>query len=166
MSNFRAPPDNSAPASKLSMDSESNPSTDSSRQNPFKVAAGNFDDIAPMSSRFDRLPVSQRSASLSSSTSPGSRQPGPAANGPASPAPRTTSKGGIYQITKALEKKHGAFFISRLILASGISLRSYDSASFDDPVTVSKFVKTLRNMLSPADMADIFSQAPSLMILK
>jgi len=77
-----------------------------------------------------------------------------------------SSKGGIYQVTRLLEKKHGAFFISRLILASGISLRGYDSASFDDPVTVSKFIKTLRNMLSPTDMADIFSQAPSLMNMK
>jgi hypothetical protein len=89
----------------------------------------------------------------------------PAASGPASPA-IGCSKGGIYQITKVLEKKHGAFFISRLILASGINLRGYDSNSTDEPATVSKFVKTLRNMLTPADMADVFSHAPSLMMMK
>jgi len=71
-------------------------------------------------------------------------------------------RGGIYRVTQALEKKHGAFFISRLILASGISLRGFDSNSFDDPATMTKLMKTLRNILSPTDMADLLLQHPAL----
>lgn len=165
MSTFRPPPGDRAPASKLSMDPESNPSLEPHRQGAFKPSTGGVDDIAPISSRYDRLPVSQRSSSLSATMNAVTRPPTPAASGFAA-APVRASKGGIYQVTKMLEKKHGAFFISRLILASGISLRGYDSASFDDPEIVSKFIKTLRTMLSPADMADVFSQAPSLMNMK
>jgi hypothetical protein len=77
--------------------------------------------------------------------------------------PARHTKGGIYHLTKFLERKHGAFFISRVILASGINLRGYDIDSADDPAIVTKFIKTLRNMLSPADMAEIQTQAPSLL---
>lgn len=80
---------------------------------------------------------------------------------PAAAPPSRATKGGIYQLTKFLEKKHGAFFISRLILASGINLRGYDSDTADDPVIVTKFIKTVRNMLSPTDMAEVLTQAPS-----
>jgi|GEM_PF-4074200 len=77
-----------------------------------------------------------------------------------------SDKGGIYQAVRFLEKKHGAFFISRLILASGINLRGFDPSTYDDPVTVAKFVKTLRAMLSPSDMANLMSQAPSIATIK
>jgi hypothetical protein len=168
VSNFRPPPDDRPPPSRVSVDSESNPSTDLHRQGPFKAPAGGADDIAPVSSRFDRMPLSQRSSSSSSSSSftavsinSAARAQVPGAGAPTGSAFRA-SKGGIYQITKLLEKKHGAFFISRLILASGIGLRGYDATSYDDPAIMSKFIKTLRNMLSPTDMADVFSQIPSL----
>lgn len=72
------------------------------------------------------------------------------------------SRGGIYRATQALEQRHGAFFISRLILASGISLRGYDPNSYDDPAIILKFIKSLRNMLSPTDMADLLLQHPAL----
>lgn len=82
---------------------------------------------------------------------------------PAAAPPSRATKGGIYQLTKFLEKKHGAFFISRLILASGINLRGYDSDTADDPVVVTKFIKTVRNMLSPTDMAEVLTQAPTVL---
>ena len=163
MSTFRTPPDDKPPASKFGSNLESNQSTDSHRQGSFKPSAGNVDDIAPMSSRLASNPLSQRSGSGTYSAARPSTTTG---SGPAAQVPRSSGKGGIYQVTKMLEKKHGAFFISRLILASGISLRGYDSESFDDPVVVSKFTKTLRSMLSPADMADLFSLVPSLMNMK
>lgn len=128
-----------------------------------------MDDAPPLSSRFDKLPAgptSQRPSTPAPAQLAGLRGPTPSStNAPITSGSRT-SKGGIYQATKILEKKHGAFFISRLILASGISLRGYDSNSLDDPVTLTKFIKTLRNMLSPTDMAEILSQAPSLSNVK
>lgn len=165
MSNFRPPSDDKAPASKFLVDSESNPSSDLPRQGAFKPSAVNVDDIAPVSSRFDRLPVSQRSSSLAASMNSTARPQIPGAGATTGSGART-SKGGIYLVTKMLEKKHGAFFISRLILASGISLRGYDSTSYDDPAIVAKFIKTLRGMLTPTDMAEVFSQTPSLMNTK
>ncbi len=166
MSTFRPPFGDRAPGAKLSLDPESNPSTDPHRQGAFKALTSSGDDIAPMFSRFDRGPVSQRSSALAASLNSTSRPTIPATVGSASAISHGSNKGGICEITRMLEKKHGAFFISRIILASGINLRSYNSTSIDDPATMSKFIRTLRNLLSPTDMADVFSQVPSFMTTK
>jgi len=62
------------------------------------------------------------------------------------------STGGIYQTVRLLDQKHGSFFISRLILVTGINLRTFDATSYDDPVVTNKLVKALRPMLSPAEL--------------
>jgi hypothetical protein len=120
-----------------------------------------------LSTRFDKPPsvnpLAQRPSSPPPTVSSAARPP----SATTTPIPgHRGSKGGIYLLTRILEKKHGAFFISRLILASGINLRGFDSNTTDDPVIVSKFIKSLRTMLSPADMAGLMSQAPSLMNMK
>ena len=165
MSTFRPPP-----APRLPSDIESNTATDPLRQRATKFGSSPIDDVPPMSTRYDKpAPANPPAHRPSSPAMNAIARPLPAsANSAAStpiPAARL-SKGGIYQVTRILEKRHGAFFISRLILASGINLRGFDADTTDDPAIVSKFVKSLRNMLSPADMAGLFSQAPSLMNMK
>ncbi|MRG98033.1 hypothetical protein [Polyangium spumosum] len=74
---------------------------------------------------------------------------------PASGQPRSGvrhTKGGIYQAVRLLDQKHGSFFISRLILVTGVNLRSFDSSSVDDPVIAEKLIKALRPLLSPAEL--------------
>lgn len=164
MSTFRPPL-----ATSLPSEIESNASADQLRQGVSKSAASALDDIPPVSTRLDKLPptnpLAQRPSSFMPAVNPNARPLSPAASTSPNTASRC-SKGGIYLATRILEKKHGAFFISRLILASGINLRGFDSSTIDDPATVVKFVKTLRNMLSPADMAGLMSQTPSLMNMK
>lgn len=175
MSSLRQPPVPKPPS-----DTESPASTDPPRSTTFRAGVGENEEISPLSSRFDKLtasgPISQRSSAPSGtmpavssvpsvSSVPGMpRKSSSSGSWTAVSAPVSVrySKGAIYQATKILEKKHGSFFISRLILASGISLRGYDSHTADDSMTVAKFIKSLRNMLSPTDMADILSQVPSL----
>ena len=156
MSNFREPPGDKAPPSRFGSELDSS-------QKPAHV---NPDDIPPVSSRFDRFassgPLSTRAPGHISSTATLPRTPSTGSFAAASPPGRGT-KGGIYQLTKIIEKKHGAFFISRVILASGINLRGYNIDSIDDHATLMKFIATVRNMLSPTEMADIITQAPSLL---
>ena len=163
MSSFRQPP-----IPKLSSDTESSVSAEPQRPGANRSVLGENDDTPPLSSRFDKLPAGPVSQRPSSPPAPQNAPPrGPSApTNPSTQSATRWSKGGIYQLTKILERKHGAFFISRLILASGISLRGYDSTSLDDPVTVTKFIKTLRNMLSPADMAEVLAHAPSVSQVK
>jgi len=154
VSTFRAPPGDKAPQSRFGSDLESQ----------LRTSSGNSDDIPPVSSRFDKFassgPLSTRSLGTIVSTTAPARSPQTGSYTAAAPLGRNT-KGGIYHLTKLLERKHGAFFISRVILASGINLRGYDLDSADDPTIALKFIKTLRNMLSPTDMAEILTQAPS-----
>lgn len=166
MSNFRQPPTGPTSGSESSPEIESSFPAESVRYGSYKPAAGALHDIAPTSTRAERPPgYPQRISSLPPPTSSAFRAPAPAANSTAG-QPQRCGKGGIYQAVRLLERKHGAFFISRLILASGINLRGFDASTYDDPVAVSKFIKTLRTMLSPSDMAGLLSQAPSLIHMK
>lgn len=158
VSQSRPPSDDRPPASRYSSDLASAQSPEGQRAG-LQRSGFKSDDPPPMSSRFDRMPPSTalaiRPTSSIALATPMRGNAGIGAEG-------LPGRGGIYRATLALEKKHGAFFISRLILASGISLRGFDSNSFDDPATITKFIKTLRNMLSPTDMADLLLQHPAL----
>lgn len=77
---------------------------------------------------------------------------------PSHPAPMPSvrrGQGTIYQIVKMLDRKHGSFFISRLILTTGINLRTFDSSSYDDPVVLDKLGKALRTLLAPGELDGI-----------
>jgi len=52
---------------------------------------------------------------------------------------------------RLLDKKHGSFFISRLILITGINVRTFDQTSYDDPVAVGKIIKALQSSLPQAE---------------
>lgn len=65
------------------------------------------------------------------------------------------SQGHLWRITCQLEARHGAFFISRLILMTGIKLRSYDVASPDDPIVIEKLARAIRTLLSVDDYNEI-----------
>lgn len=168
MSNFRQPPTGPTSGSESSPEIESSFPAESVRYGSYKPAAGALHDIAPTPTRTERPPPPShppRMSSLPPPTSSAFRAPAPAAGSNAG-QPQRCGKGGIYQAVRLLERKHGAFFISRLILASGINLRGFDASTYDDPVAVTKFIKTLRTMLSPSDMAGLLSQAPSLIHIK
>lgn len=66
-----------------------------------------------------------------------------------------TTQGVLFRVTKALEAHHGAFFISRLILMTGIKLRDFDASTPDDPLLVSKLSGALRALLSESDFDEI-----------
>ncbi len=158
VSQSRSPSDDRPPASRYSSDLASAQSPEGQRAG-LQRSGFKSDDAPPMSSRFDRMPPSTAAAIRPpASIALGAPMRGNAGVG----AEGLAGRGGIYRVTQALEKKHGAFFISRLILASGISLRVFDSNSFDDPATMTKLMKTLRNILSPTDMADLLLQHPAL----
>lgn len=168
MSTFRPPP-----APKLPNETDANTPPESLRAGALRPSLSVADEVPPLSTRFDKLgpanALAQRTASPTPTTSANARPPSASAmSGAQAAAPfgARASKGGIYLVTRILERKHGAFFISRLILSSGINLRGYDSHTPDDPSTITKFVKSLRTMLSPADMADLLTQAPVLMNMK
>jgi hypothetical protein len=163
VSNLRQPPTDPNAASESSADIDSSFPTESVRYGSYKPAALSLNDIAPTSTRTERPPQSsypQRISSLAAASTLPARAPSSSANVVAAPQSVRGNKGVIYLTVRLLEKKNGAFFISRLILASGINLRSFDANTYDDPVTVMKFIKTLRNMLSPIDMVNILTQTP------
>jgi hypothetical protein len=88
-----------------------------------------------------------------------SLQSGVAPIPPAAPSARR-SQGCIYSVVRQLDKKHGSFFISRLILMTGINLRSYDASTHDDPHVVEKLVKALRSLVKPADLEGLLQLLP------
>jgi hypothetical protein len=110
-------------------------------------------DIEPLSVRSRANPAQMRPSSLPLEPRPLS---------PPTDVPRAyvqrSDRGAIYFAVRLLEKKNGAFFISRLILASGLNLRTYDSTTYDDPYVVSKLLRTLRTMLSETDLEALLSQ--------
>lgn len=65
------------------------------------------------------------------------------------------TQGLFFRVTKALEARHGAFFISRLILMTGIKLRGFDASSPDDPRLIIKLTGALRAILSDSDFDEI-----------
>jgi hypothetical protein len=77
----------------------------------------------------------------------------------AAPAPRRT-QGSIYSVVRQIDRKQGSFFISRLILMTGINLRTYDASTHDDPHVVDKLVKALRSLVRPADLEELLQLLP------
>ncbi|MDI1432327.1 MULTISPECIES: hypothetical protein [Polyangium] len=156
MSNPQRPPDRGPRRSDPGVDDprtgpDSQPPTSTSFSG---VIARGFDAV-PISVRGDRVsPPSVPSSRLppSSGTMPTTSGPSstPASGQPSSGVRRT--KGGIYQAVRLLDQKHGSFFISRLILVTGVNLRSFDSSSVDEPVVAEKLIKALRPLLSPAEL--------------
>jgi hypothetical protein len=50
-----------------------------------------------------------------------------------------------------LDANKGAFCISRLIMQTGIKLRSYDAATIDEPRVLAKLWPAVEAMLTPAE---------------
>ncbi len=59
--------------------------------------------------------------------------------------------GRTYRVVAWLDQHQGAFAISRLIMMTGLKLRSFTDASPDDPAVLVKLETALRSMLSPTD---------------
>jgi hypothetical protein len=121
-------------------------------------------EAAPASIPAERLaPPSMPPSRLAPQSIPPSRlappQGGLASIPPAAPSARR-AQGGIYNVVRQLDKKHGSFFISRLILMTGINLRNYDAATHDDPHVVEKLVKALRSLVKPADLDGLLQLLP------
>lgn len=75
------------------------------------------------------------------------------------PVPRR-AQGGIYSVVRQLDRKQGSFFISRLILMTGINLRTYDASTHDDPHVVDKLVRALRTLVRPAELDELLQLLP------
>ncbi|MDC3959624.1 hypothetical protein [Polyangium jinanense] len=86
---------------------------------------------------------------------PSSPPGGPVSSG----APRR-SLGGIAAVVRQLDRKHGAFFISRLILMTGINLRTYDAATPDDPHAVAKLARALRSLVPATELDGLLQLLP------
>jgi hypothetical protein len=68
---------------------------------------------------------------------------------------RSRPQGCLWRVTRWLEARHGAFLISRLILMTGIKLRSFDASSPDNPEEVRALERALRTLLSPSELNEI-----------
>lgn len=55
--------------------------------------------------------------------------------------------GHTYEIVQYLERRHNSFFVSRLIMLTGLSLRKFTSATPDDPLTLKKIRRALATLL-------------------
>ncbi|MDI1450934.1 hypothetical protein [Polyangium sp. 6x1] len=86
--------------------------------------------------------------------------PSPSSAGPASSAAPRRSLGGIAAVVRQLDRKHGAFFISRLILMTGINLRTYDAATPDDPHAVTKVARALRSLVPATELDGLLQFLP------
>ena len=71
------------------------------------------------------------------------------------------SIGGIAAVVRQLDRKHGSFFISRLILMTGINVRTYDSATYDDPQAVAKLARALRTLVPAGDVEALLQLLPN-----
>lgn len=113
---------------------------------------------------FEPAPVSVSAERLAPPSIPPSRfAPPPQSTVTPIPQPAPAARraqGGIYSVVQRLDKKHGSFFISRLILMTGINLRSYDASTHDDPHVVDKLVKALRTLVKPADLDGLLQLLP------
>jgi hypothetical protein len=69
--------------------------------------------------------------------------------------------GGISAVVRQVDRKHGAFFISRLILMTGINLRTYDAATYDDPQAVAKLARALRTLVPAGDIDALLQFLPN-----
>ena len=69
--------------------------------------------------------------------------------------------GRTYRVVAWLDKHQGAFAISRLIMMTGLKLRSFTDASPDDPAVLVKLETALRSMLSPSDWVALVTAVES-----
>jgi len=63
--------------------------------------------------------------------------------------------GHTYKIVQYLEHKHASFFVSRLILLTGIPLRRFTSVTPDDPATLRKIRKALSTLLRQEEIEEM-----------
>jgi hypothetical protein len=142
----------------------SDPGVDEPRTGPDSAPPASTSFSGVIARGFDAVPISVRGERLPSPASGPSSRLGPSSGPAPSSGPSSTpasgqpssgvrrTKGGIYQAVRLLDQKHGSFFISRLILVTGVNLRSFDSSTVDDPVVADKLIKALRPLLSPAEL--------------
>jgi hypothetical protein len=60
--------------------------------------------------------------------------------------------GEIFRMVTRIERQHSAFLVARLILSTGLALRSFTEESPDDPRTLAQLEAGLRAFLSPAQI--------------
>jgi hypothetical protein len=58
-------------------------------------------------------------------------------------------------VTRWIEERHGAFLVSRLIIATGIKLRSFEETTPDNPDEVRALERALRTLLSPDELNEV-----------
>ena len=98
----------------------------------------------------DRLDPSHPSDSGPPSSPPSERF-GPLS----SPLSRRRPHGCLWRVTRWIEDKHGAFLVSRLILVTGIKLRSFEATTPDNPDEVRTVERALRTLLSPEELNEV-----------
>lgn len=76
----------------------------------------------------------------------GGKPPIPGAAGPAS-----ETRGRVWRIVRWVDANKGAFVISRLILQTGIKLRTFEAEMPDDPRVLARLWHALDALLSPAE---------------
>ncbi|HZF55937.1 MAG TPA: hypothetical protein VE093_45290 [Polyangiaceae bacterium] len=72
-----------------------------------------------------------------------------------SPLSRRRPHGCLWRVTRWIEERHGAFFVSRLIIATGIKLRSFEATTPDNPDEVRAVERALRSLLSPDELNEV-----------
>ncbi|MRG97544.1 hypothetical protein [Polyangium spumosum] len=129
---------------------EGQPIPSSSSSAPVSAFMPSFE-VAPSSSLapFDRNPPQSGVNALSPASTP------------VGSGVTRRSLGGISAVVRQLDRKHGAFFISRLILMTGINLRTYDAATYDDPQAVTKLVRALRSLVPAPELDSLLQFLPN-----
>lgn len=75
----------------------------------------------------------------------------PAVTPPSKPSPEVESCGRLYRMVRWLDANKGAFCISRIIIQTGIDLRTYSLGTQDDPRVIAKLWPVLDTVLSPEE---------------
>jgi len=68
--------------------------------------------------------------------------------------------GGIHRLVMRIDERYGSFFISRLILMTGIKLRSFESFTPDDPELVSRLLQALSTLIPPDEVGELLAMLP------
>jgi len=69
-------------------------------------------------------------------------------------------QGSIFRIVCRLDERFGSFFISRLILTTGVKLRTFEAHTPDDPAVVAKVVQALCALVPPEELRDLLPLLP------
>ncbi|MCK6587158.1 MAG: hypothetical protein L6Q76_06190, partial [Polyangiaceae bacterium] len=109
---------------------------------------------APMSAIPGSIPGERPDAS-GSDTGPPSSPPSERFGPMSSPLSRRRPHGCLWRVTKWIEERHGAFLVSRLIIATGIKLRSFEATTPDNPDEVRAIERALRTLLSPDELNEV-----------